>query len=173
MTVDLLLLGQLVTMLYVVSQPFEKRVPDFALRRFRSILDLRKQLWFDPDASVRDLLRVGLRLADQRRQSLPQFGGRRLIEAVIDLARVDQIVAFPPAEVDAVPLVAVESEAGDRQRLALSAGLLHPCAAAAGSIGAVADLRYDALKSGLARMLVHLRAVDFEALGKLNVGFGD
>ena len=89
---------------------------------------------------VRDLLCVGLRLADQRREPLAQFGGRSLVEAVVDLAGVDQVLALAAADIDAVPFVAVEREAGDGQRLALRAGFLDPVVAAAGGVAAVAHL---------------------------------
>jgi hypothetical protein len=59
-----------------------------------------------------------------------QVGGRDLVEAVVDLAGVDEIVAFAPADVEAVPLAAVERETRDGQGLAPRAGLLHPVVAA-------------------------------------------
>ena len=89
-------------------------MPHLALGRFRAVLDLGQQLRLDPDALVRDPLGVGLGLADQRRQALAQIGGGCLVEAVVDLAGVDQVLALAAAEIDAVPFVAVEREAGDR-----------------------------------------------------------
>ena len=89
----------------VLPQAPEERVPDLSLGRLRAILDLGEQLWFDPDALVRDPLRVRLRLPDQRLQSLLQVGGRGLVKAVVDLAGIDQIVTLEPADIDAVPLV--------------------------------------------------------------------
>ena len=80
-------------------------MPNLSLGRLRAILDLGEQLWFDPDALVCDPLRVGLRLPDQRLQSLLQVSGGSLVEAVVDLARIDQIVALAPADIDAVPLL--------------------------------------------------------------------
>jgi hypothetical protein len=59
---------------------------------------------------------------------------------VVDLAGIDQVRPLSPAEIDAVPILAVEREARDRQRLSLRAGLFDPLVAAAGSIPAVADL---------------------------------
>jgi hypothetical protein len=41
-------------------------MPHFALGGLRPVFDLGQQRWFDPDAPVRDLLAVGLGLADQR-----------------------------------------------------------------------------------------------------------
>jgi hypothetical protein len=41
-------------------------------------------------------------------------------------ASVDQLIALLPGQVDAIELLAVEREAGDRQRLALRAGFLYP-----------------------------------------------
>ena len=98
---------------------------------------VRQQLRLDPDALMRDSLRKGLRLTDQRRQALLQVGGRDLVEAVVDLAGVDQIVAPAPADVESVPLGAVEREAGDGKGLALRAGLLDPVVPTAGRLLAV------------------------------------
>ena len=94
--------------------PFEKRMADLALGRLGAVLDLGEQLRLDPDALVRDPLAVGLGLADQRREALAQVCGRLLVEAVVDLAGIDQVVAFAAADIDAVPIVAVEREARDR-----------------------------------------------------------
>ena len=143
-------------------------MPHLSLGRLRAVLDLGRELRFDPDALVRDPLGVGLRLPDQRRQALAQVGGRCLVEAVVDLAGIDQVVALAAADIDAVPFVAVEREAGDRQRLALRAGLLHPIVAAAGRIAAVAHLGDDAFQPDLAGVREHLAAVDLEALAELD-----
>jgi hypothetical protein len=58
---------------------------------------------------------------------------------MIDLAGVDQLVVFAPAEINAIPLAFVLGKAGDRQRLPLDARLLHPVAAAVGNEGAAGD----------------------------------
>ena len=55
---------------------------------------------------------------------LLQIGGRDLVEAVVDLAGVDQIAAFAPADVEPVPLRTIEGETGNGQRLPLRASLL-------------------------------------------------
>jgi hypothetical protein len=81
---------------------------------------------------MRDLFCVGLCLADQRFQPRLQLGGRRFIEAVVDLAGIDQALALQPAEIDAIELVRFEREAGDPQSLALCAGFLDPIVVAAG-----------------------------------------
>src|SRR6185312_12244505 len=120
---------------------------NFSLRRLRTILDFRKQLWFDPDAPVCDALGVGLCLTDQRLQPFLQVGRGSFVEAVVDLARVDQIVALAPAHIDAVPLSLVEREPGNGQRLALHAGLLHPVVRAPLRVGAIAYLRNDAFET--------------------------
>jgi hypothetical protein len=111
-------------------------MPHLALGRLRAVFDFRQQRGFDPDAAMRDLLGVGLGLADQRFQARLQLGGRCFIEAVVDLAGINQVVALQPAEIDAVELVCLQREAGDRQRLALRAGFLDPVIAAAGRIAA-------------------------------------
>jgi hypothetical protein len=45
---------------------FEKWMRHLALGRLRAVLDFGQQRRLDPDATMRDLLGVGLRLADQR-----------------------------------------------------------------------------------------------------------
>jgi hypothetical protein len=51
-------------------------MPHLALGGFGAVLDLRQQGRFDPDAAMRDLLDVGLGIADQRLQARLQLGGR-------------------------------------------------------------------------------------------------
>jgi hypothetical protein len=109
----------------ILPQTLEERVPDLSVSRLRAVLDLGQKLGL-----VGDPLREGLRLPDERLESLAQVGSRYLVESVVDLAGVHQFVAFAPADVEAVPLRAVEREARDRQGLALRAGLLDPIVAA-------------------------------------------
>jgi hypothetical protein len=92
-------------------------VPHLALGGLCPVLDFGEQLGFDPDRLVRNLLRVGLGFADQRRQALAKVSGRLLVKAVIDLAGIDQVIALAPADVDAVPVVAVERKARRAGRL--------------------------------------------------------
>lgn len=80
-----------------------------SLGRLRAILGLGEQLWFDPDALMCDPLRVRLRLPDQRHQFLLEVSGGRLVKSVVDLARIDQIVAVAAIDIDAVPFSLVES----------------------------------------------------------------
>jgi hypothetical protein len=68
---------------------------------------------------------------------------------------------------------AIEREAGDGQCLTLGIGLFHPIVDSTRDVTAVADLRDDALKAGLACVLVHLATVELEALAELNIGLGD
>lgn len=63
------------------------------MRGLGPILDLRQKLWLDPDSLVCDPLGVRLRLADQGLQPLLQVGSGRFVEAVIDLAGVDEVIA--------------------------------------------------------------------------------
>jgi hypothetical protein len=86
-----------------------------------------------------------LRFPDQRRQALLQIGSGCLVEAVIDLTRIDQVLALSATDIDAVPFVAVEREACDHQRLPLHGGFLHPVVAPARGVGAVAHFRDDVL----------------------------
>ncbi len=148
-------------------------MPNLPFCGLRSVLDFGFQLWLDPDAFVRDPLREGLRFPGERLQPPPELRGRGLVEAVVDLARVDEIVALPPADVKAVPLGAVEGEAGDCQRLALRASLLHPIVAAAAHLRAVADLGDHAFQPQFAGVREHILAFDFEALAELDIGPGD
>lgn len=53
------------TSLQIFPQAPVERMPHFALVGFCAVFDLGEQLGLNPDAAVRDLLRVGLRLADQ------------------------------------------------------------------------------------------------------------
>src|ERR1700709_409967 len=74
----------------VLPQTPEERMPDFPFRRLGAVLDLCQELRLRPDAPVSDPLRVRLRLADQRFQSLLQVGRGRLVETVVNLARLDE-----------------------------------------------------------------------------------
>src|SRR5712671_7783551 len=87
--------------------------------------------------------------------------------------QIDQLFAVAPAEIDAIPFFAVECEPGDGKRLTLGTGLFHPIVDSARDVPAVADLRDNALKAGLAGVLVHLATIDLEALAELNIGLGD
>ena len=71
-----------------------------ALGGLGSVLDLGVELRLHPDALVRDPLDVGLGFADQGREALAQLGGGLLVEAVVDLASIDQVIAFAAAEID-------------------------------------------------------------------------
>jgi hypothetical protein len=96
----------------------------FAFSRLRPILDFGKQFWLNPDAALRDALAVRLRLADQRCEASAQ-GLRALgVEAMVDLAGIYQFATLSAANVKPIPLVTVERETGDRQRLSLRTGLL-------------------------------------------------
>src|SRR6266851_9380086 len=92
---------------------------------------------------------------------------------MVHLPRIDQVPALAPTEIQTIPFAAVEREPGDGQCLALGAGFLQPIVDATRDVLAVADLRDDALKSSLAGVLVHLAAIDLEALAELDIGFGD
>jgi hypothetical protein len=118
--------------LEILTQSFEKRMADLAFGRFRPVLDLGQELGLDPYAAVGDLLGVGLCLPDQRLEPRLKVLGRCRIEAVVDLSGVNQLVALAPRQIQAIPVGAVEREAGDGQHLALSAGLLDPVVSPAG-----------------------------------------
>src|SRR5712691_989165 len=77
------------------------------------------------------------------------------------------LFALAPAE------IAIQREAGDGERLTLGTGLFHPIVDSTRDVPAVADLRDDALKARLAGVLVHLAAIDPEALAELDIGLGD
>jgi hypothetical protein len=123
--------------------------------------------------ALRDLLCVRLGFADQRRQALAKVSGRLLVKAVVDLAGIDQVLALAAAEIDAIPIAAVEGKACNGQRLALSAGLLDPVAASSRGVVAVADFGDDVLKPDFARVCKHLLAVDLNAFAELNIGAVD
>jgi len=69
----------------ILPQTLEERVPDLSVSRLRAVLDLGQKHGLDPDALVGDPLREGLRLPDERLESLAQVGSRYLVESVIDL----------------------------------------------------------------------------------------
>ena len=106
-------------------------MPQFALGRLGAVFDLGAEMRLDPDCLVRDLFGVGLAVADQRRQAFAQRRCRGLIETMVDLTGIDQVLAPVTADVDAVPLGAVDLEAlaeldvglGDQL---LQVGLSHP-----------------------------------------------
>jgi hypothetical protein len=123
--------------------------------------------------AIGDALAVGLGLADQRRKASAKHRRARGVEPMVDLAGIDQHCAFAPADVKPIPLVAVKSKARDGQRLALRAGFLDPIIRSAGRVFAVSHLGNDALKPGLAGVLLHLSAIDLEALAELNCGVGN
>jgi len=119
---------------------------------------------------VCDALGVGLCLPDQGLQPLLQVGRGSLVEAMVDLARVDEILAPAPAYIDAVPLTFVECEASDGQCLALHTGLLHPITCASLRIGTVSCLRDDAFQAELTGVREHLASPDLETFAELDVG---
>jgi hypothetical protein len=60
---------------------------------------------------------------------------------VIDLAGIDQVLAFSAGKIDAFEFAAIEGITSDRERLALRAGLFSSIMSSTGYIRAVADLR--------------------------------
>lgn len=92
-----------------------------SLGRLRAILDLGQKLGFNPDALVADALGIGPGPSNEGFKPLLQISGRDLVEAVVDFAGVDQIVALAPADVEPVPLRTVECETDNGQRLPLRA----------------------------------------------------
>src|SRR4051794_36628002 len=157
----------------ILPDTFEERVPHLSLSRFSAVFDLGHQLWLYPDALVGDALAVRLRFADQWRETLAQVSGRSLVEAVVNFACINQVATFTAPDIDAVPILAIESEARDRERLALCAGFLHPGIAAAGNIAAVADLGDHALEPDLTGVSKYLGTVDLEAVAELDISMLD
>ena len=70
-----------------------------ALGGFRPVFDFGEQRRFNPNSPVRDLLGVGLAFADQRLEPVLQILGGYLIEAVVDLARIDQLFVLEPTDI--------------------------------------------------------------------------
>ena len=81
---------------------------------------------------MRDLLAVGLGLADQRLEPRLQVLCGCGVKAVVYLPGVNQVPALAAAEIEAMSFFAVEREPGNGQRLALGTGLFHPVVAAPG-----------------------------------------
>src|SRR5437764_15438346 len=92
---------------------------------------------------------------------------------MIHFSGVDEIIGFPPAEIDAIELAAVKREAGDGQGLALSARLLDPIVRAACGISAIPHFGDDTFEPRLAGVLVHLAAINLKALTELDIGLSD
>jgi hypothetical protein len=80
----------------VLPQSLAERMADLAFDRFRPVLDFGKQRRFDPYATVRDLPGV-LGLSDQRREPGPQIPGGGAVEAMVDLAGIDQVFCLSAA----------------------------------------------------------------------------
>jgi hypothetical protein len=85
-------------------------MPDLALGGLRPVLDLGHQLRLDPIRFMSHALRIRLRLSDQRLQAPAQLGRRFLVETMVDVTGVDQVLALAAAEINAVPVVAVERD---------------------------------------------------------------
>jgi hypothetical protein len=98
----------------ILAQSFEKRMAHLALCGLGPVLNLGKQRRLNPYSAVRDLLRIGLCLADERLQAGAQILLSFRREAVVDLAGIDELAGLFAADVDAVPFVAVECEATSR-----------------------------------------------------------
>jgi len=88
---------------------------------------------------------------------------------VVNLACVDQVIFLAAAEIDAIPVIAVECKAGDGQRPALGAGRLDPGARARRDSCCRSPWRRRprARPSGGRE---HLLAVDLKAFAELEVG---
>jgi hypothetical protein len=88
------------------------------LANFAPIFDLRQQRWLNPDGLVSEILGIGLGLPDQRRQTLAQTRRRRCCRSHGRPYRRKPRLALETADINSVPLAAVEREAHDGQRLA-------------------------------------------------------
>lgn len=108
-----------------------------------------------------DALGVGLGLAGQRRQLLSEVSGRGLVEAMVDLAGVEQPIAFAPANIDA------SQSLPSRAKPAIASVSRWP------QVGAVGDFRDHSLTAELGSMGEQLGPVDLETLAELEVGAGD
>src|SRR3569833_3071533 len=113
---------------------------------------------------------VRLRFADQGLEPVAEFVGGCTVEAVVHLSGIDQVFTPVPADIEAIPVVAIERKARNRQALPLSAGLIHPIVSAACRVAAVTDLGHDTFEPDLASVGEHLAAVDLEAFAELDVG---
>src|SRR5207249_3269953 len=129
-----------------------------SLGRLRAIFDFGAKLGFNPDALVADAFGIGLGLPDEGFKPLLRVGSRDLVEAVVDFAGVDQILALAPADVESVPLRTIECKTGNGQRLPLRAGLLDPVVRAARRIRAVPHFRDDAFETDFTGVRKHLAA---------------
>lgn len=113
-----------------------------------------------------------LRSADQRLQPLLQVGRRDLVEAVVDLAGIDEVLALAPSEIDAVPPASL-SQSRRWSASPVARRSLDPVVHAAPRIGAVADLRHHALETDLVGVREYVFSVDLEAIAELHDSAGD
>jgi hypothetical protein len=75
---------------------------------------------------VRDFLGIGCVLRISGVSRFRKSAGEGFVNAVVDLAGINQVLAPAAANIDAVPLAVVERKTGDGQRLALGACLFGP-----------------------------------------------
>lgn len=118
---------------------------------------------------MRDLLGIGLRFADQRLQPCLQVLSGCAVEAAVDLAGIDQLLALEPTDINAVKFVFLQRKASYVRRLPLGAGLFDPIIAPARRIPAIADLGDHAFEAGLAGVLIYYEAVDLETFAELDI----
>jgi hypothetical protein len=93
----------------ILPQALEERMADFAFRRLCAVFDLGEQRRLDPNAAVCDLFGVWLRFADQWLQPRLQVLCRGGIEAVVDLAGAEQLLALLAADVEPIKPVTFRS----------------------------------------------------------------
>src|ERR1700760_2175623 len=101
-------------------------MPDFAFGGFSAVFDLGEQFGLDPNSAMCDFFCERLSFADQRFKSFAQYLCRGLVEAVVDLAGINELLAFAAAQINAFPFAFFQSESCNRKRLTLAAGFLDP-----------------------------------------------
>src|SRR5450755_2126841 len=97
-----------------------------ALGRLRPVFDLRQQRRLDPDATVRDFLRIGLGLRISGLSRACKSFADAVSKPWSTLPAWTSSLPLLPGEIKAVPLVAVEREPCDGKRLALGTALFLP-----------------------------------------------
>ena len=104
------------------------------------ILDLGKQGRLNPNTSVSNLLRERMRFAHERLESRLQIPLPMSIEAVVDLADINQFFSLLTRQIEPIEEAFLHREARNRQSFELSAGHLDPVVAPVGPLGAISDL---------------------------------
>jgi hypothetical protein len=117
---------------------------------------------------MRDLLRKRPVFLISRRQLCSERGRGSLVEPVSTLPAYTGRT-FPASQIDAVPVASIESKTGNRQRLTLSSGYLTQSLPRPETYPLSRTFETTLFETGRAGVFKQVGAVDFKALGELNL----